>query len=246
MPEKAPTDEKARSGGYQLFMLALCLFALVALAVDRFVRLSPDTQRLIQYADFAVCLVFLVDFAFSLATAKRRMRYFLTWGWIDLLSSVPAVDVLRIGRAARIMRIFRVLRGAKATRILSSAVLERRAQNTFMAAALVTLLLLVLASAAIMSFEDVPQANIKGAEDAVWWAFVTMTTVGYGDKFPVTSEGRLVAVLLMTAGVGLFGTFAGFVASWFMTPQGRESRGELESLRREVAALRQAIERLAS
>jgi voltage-gated potassium channel len=58
------------------------------------------------------------------------------------------------------------------------------------------------------------------AEDALWWAYVTITTVGYGDKFPVTSEGRLIAGFLMTAGVGLFGTFTGFVASWFV--EGRE------------------------
>ncbi len=244
MSENIPTTEaQTRSGGYQLFMLALCIFALLALAVDRFVQLSPDTQRLIQYADFVVCMMFLLDFGYSLATAKNKTRYFITWGWIDLLSSIPSVEALRIGRAARIMRVFRVLRGAKATRVLSSAVLERRAQNAFLAAALVTLLLLVLASAAIMSFEDVPEANIKGVEDAIWWAFVTITTVGYGDRFPVTSEGRLIGALLMTAGVGLFGTFSGFIASWFLAPQNKESRSEIESLRQEVTALRLAIEK---
>ena len=90
MSENAPTTEaQTRSGGYQLFMLALCIFALLALAVDRFVQLSPDSQRLIQYADFVVCMVFLLDFGYSLATAKNKTRYFITWGWIDLLSSIP-------------------------------------------------------------------------------------------------------------------------------------------------------------
>ncbi len=106
-----------------------------------------------------------------------------------------------------------------------------------------TLLLVVVASAAIMSFEDVPQANIKGVEDALWWAVVTMTTVGYGDRYPVTSEGRLVGALLMIAGVGLFGTFSGFVASWFIAPRSREQESELELLRQEIAALRRAIEK---
>lgn len=61
--------------------------------------------------------------------------------------------------------------------------------------------------------ETAPESNIKTAEDAIWWAFVTITTVGYGDRFPVTTEGRIIAALLMTAGVGLFGTFTGFIAS---------------------------------
>jgi voltage-gated potassium channel len=242
MNDSTSTADGAGKQSYQLFMLALCVFALIALAVDRLFKLPPDVDRLIQYADFAVCLLFLADFVHSFATAPNRKRYFFTWGWIDLLSSIPAVDVLRIGRAARVMRIFRVLRGVKATRILSSAVLERRAEGAFLAASLVSLLILLLASVSILSFEDVPEANIKGPEDALWWAVVTMTTVGYGDRYPVTSEGRLVGGLLMIVGVGLFGAFSGFVASWFLAPKAAQNRTEIESLREEVAALRRVIQ----
>jgi len=235
-----------RGQAYQLFMLALCIFALGALAADRLFDFGPDVDRLIQYADFAVCVLFLLDFVYSLAVAPNRWRYLVTWGWVDLLSSIPAVDALRVGRLARIMRVFRVLRGVKAARVLSSAVLERRAESAFLAVSLVSLLLLVVASASIMTFEDAPESNIKGPEDALWWAFVTMTTVGYGDRFPVTSEGRLVGALLMVAGVGIFGTFSGFVASWFLAPKAAENRSEIEALREEVAALRAAIERRGS
>jgi voltage-gated potassium channel len=101
---------------------------------------------------------------------------------------------------------------------------------------------LVMASAAIMSFEDAPDSNIKGPEDPIWWAFVTMTTVGYGDRYAVTSEGRLVGALLMVAGVGLFGTFSGFIASWFLAPKAAESRSEIELLRQEIASLREALQ----
>ena len=65
--------------------------------------------------------------------------------------------------------------------------------------------------------KDVPGAKIKNAEDALWWAYVTITTVGYGDLYPVTTEGRLIAAVLMTIGVGLFGTFTAYVASWFVS-----------------------------
>lgn len=241
MTTTATPSAETKNQGYQLLMLSLCVFALVGLAADRFLSPGPEMARLIQHADFAVCVLFLLDFVYTFATARNRLRYTLTWGWIDLLSAIPAVDVLRIGRAARIMRIFRVLRGVKATRILSSAVLERRAQSAFMAASLVTVLLVVLASAAILSFEDVSDANIKTAEDAIWWAWVTVTTVGYGDRFPVTAEGRLVGALLMAAGVGLFGTFSGFIASWFLAPKTAENRSEIELLRHEIAELRKAI-----
>ena len=68
----------------------------------------------------------------------------------------------------------------------------------------------------ILQVEKDPNSNIKTAEDALWWAYVTITTVGYGDKYPVTTEGRLIAVVLMTGGVGLFGTFTAYIASWFV------------------------------
>jgi voltage-gated potassium channel len=139
-----------------------------------------------------------------------------------------------------------VLRGIKATKVLTEFILYRRAQSAFLAALLVSVLLVVLSVAAVLQFETSPEANIRTAEDAVWWATVTITTVGYGDKFPLSSEGRLIATLLMTAGVGLFGTFSGFVAAWFLESPTRQS-AELEALQRlaqEVGELREQLRKL--
>jgi hypothetical protein len=96
-------------------------------------------------------------------------------------------------------RIFPVLRGLRAARVLTSLVLPHRAENTFLAASLLAMLLVIFCSSAILHFETAPESNIKTAEDAIWWSFTTITTVGYGDRFPVTSEGRIIAVLLMCA-----------------------------------------------
>jgi voltage-gated potassium channel len=239
MAEDAP---RSRTHPYQIFMLSLCVFALAALGVERFGDLGPGVVSILQLADLVVCLLFLGDFLHSLLTAPDRWRYFRTWGWIDLLSSVPSVDLFRIGRAARILRILRVLRGVKATRLLAGFVLNRRAESAFMAVSLSTLLLLVFASTAVLHFEAVPESNIKGAEDALWWSLTTITTVGYGDRYPVTTEGRAVGVLLMFTGVGLVGVFSGLFASWFMAPAVGRNRNEIQQLRADIAALRAAIE----
>ena len=77
----------------------------------------------------------------------------------------------------------------------------------------------------------------KGLGHGIWWAFVTMTTVGYGDTYPVTLEGRIIAAVLMIAGVGLFGTFTGFVATWFLQPGETEQDRELAAIRRSLAAI---------
>ncbi|MGE0021904.1 MAG: potassium channel family protein [Draconibacterium sp.] len=83
-------------------------------------------------------------------------------------------------------------------------------------------LLIIFSSIAILQVENAPNSNIQTAEDAIWWSYVTITTVGYGDKFPVTTEGRIIASVLMTAGVGLFGTFTAYIASLFVTDKKTE------------------------
>jgi len=108
--------------------------------------------------------------------------------------------------------------------------------------ALATILLMVFASVAILHFESEPESNIKTAEDAVWWSIATVTTVGYGDHYPVTWEGRMIAVVLMLLGMCLVGVLSGLFASWFTAPIAAENRGEIEQLQVEIAALRKAIE----
>jgi voltage-gated potassium channel len=143
-----------------------------------------------------------------------------TWGWVDLLSSIPALEIARLGRAARVFRILRVFRGIRATRVLSSFVLEKRGESVTFAAVILTLLLLFFSSIAVLVFErGIEDAHIRTAEDAIWWAVATITTVGYGDRGPVTTEGHLIASILKIAGMVLFGTFSGFVASWFLAPR---------------------------
>jgi len=237
------------SASYELFMLVLCLYALGALAAQSVIRFEPETQGIFDYADFAVCAFFFVDFVVSFLRAPNRWHYLVSWGWLDLLSSIPSLDVARWGRAARVVRVCRVLRGLRATRLLATLVLRRRTESTFLAASLVAILLVVFCSIAMLHFETEPESNIKTAEDAIWWAFTTITTVGYGDRYPVTSEGRFIAGILMCAGVGLFGTFAGFLASWFIgAPKSRaedlKQFGELASLHEEMKKLREDIQGL--
>jgi voltage-gated potassium channel len=240
--DRAPPRE-AKHVPYLVFMLLLSIYAVVALAVTTFFQLPPSTRSVLEYADVAVCALFFLDFVVTLARSRQRGKYLITWGWLDLVSSIPAVNVFRWGRAARILRILRILRGIRATKVVSEFILYKRAQSGFLAALLVSVLLVVFSASAMLQFETMPEANIRTPEDAVWWAVVTVTTVGYGDKFPLSTEGRLIGVLLMTAGVGLFGTFSGFVAAWFLESPARHSPEltAIHELRQELAELRDEI-----
>jgi len=135
-----------------------------------------------------------------------------------------------------------VLRGVRATKLLASFIPGRRAEGAALSPAPISPLSLIFSSVAIIQFEDVPEAGKMGPADALWWAFVTMATVGYRDRFPVTTQGGFVGGLRITAGVGLFGTLSRFVAAWFLTPDQEKQENELEQLRTKLRLLREAIE----
>jgi voltage-gated potassium channel len=228
---------------YQLFMLALCVLALATIVVQHAFRLDPEIEIVLDYADFLICIAFAIDFLISLWRAPKRWTYLITWGWLDLLSAIPTLDLARWGRLARIARIARVLRGFRAIRVLASSMQKQRSQSTFALAALLAVILVISCSTAILHFETLPESNIRTADDAMWWAFTTMTTVGYGDRYPITTEGRIVAVVLMTAGVGLFGAFSAALAAWFLIPEDKATDQEIALLREEIASLRRVLEK---
>lgn len=233
--------QKRYSAAYPLFMLVLCVLSLAVLMLDVLYRADKDVTEILGYADNVICMIFLADFVLTFSRASNKWRYLVTWGWIDLLSSMPAFEIARWGRIARIARIARLLRALRASRSLSSILVRERGQSAALMAALVALVLIMGSSAAVLRFEDHESSNIKTAGDAVWWAMTTITTVGYGDKFPLSQEGRLIAALLMSAGVGLFGAFSAALATWFLAPEDDAKAVELAQLREEIAQLRVAI-----
>lgn len=172
----AGKEEYDQLSVYELFMLGLCVYVLAALSVVTFFPASEDVVVIFDYVDTAVCFVFLIDFFAKLAMAKNKIAY-LKWGWIDFISSIPMVGPLRWGRFARVVRVLRLLRGVRSSKTIVAFLMAHRAQSAFMAAALTALLTVVLSSVAILHFEREPGSNIQSGGDALWWAFVTVTTV---------------------------------------------------------------------
>lgn len=205
-------------GALNLIVIFLSFYVLAALLVDTLYKLPPETSRLLNYIDNSICVLFFLDFIVRLFQAKNKKK-FMRWGWIDLVSSVPMVDFLRVGRVFRLIRLLRVIRAFRSTKLLVYHIFKNRAQGAFTSVMIFAILLVIFSAIAILQVENDPNSNIKTAEDAIWWAYVTITTVGYGDKYPVTTEGRIIASVLMTAGVGLFGTFTAYIASLFVEDQ---------------------------
>lgn len=218
------TDPQKKLSLLYLLVLVLSVYVLVTLLVDTFFTVPQEVSRILAFLDNAICVFFLIEFGVRFYKAESKLQ-FMKWGWVDLLSSIPNVDFLRAGRTLRLIRLLRILRAFRSTKHLVNHVFRNRAQGAFTTVIVLAVILIIFSSISILQLETDPDSNIKTAEDALWWSYVTITTVGYGDRYPVTTGGRIIGALLMTGGVGLFGTFTGFVSSWFLG--GRKKEEEL-------------------
>lgn len=193
--------------------------------------------------DLFICGAFALDFVIRFSRAKSKLD-FMRLGWIDLIESIPNLDMLRWGRSVRVLRILRLLRGIRSLHRLLSMLFRQKTKGGIISVVLTMFLLVVFASIAILFCEIDPESNIKTAGDAVWWSVTTITTVGYGDRYPVTVEGRMLAMTLMLAGVGLFGALSGIIPSVFLGQKeddNSELLDEVRELRAELKARLKAI-----
>jgi voltage-gated potassium channel len=211
-------EERLGSTSYELFILLLSILSIGNLVIFPFLR--PEAQAVVLITDGLLSLFFLLDFLVRLSRSKPARRYLVRdLGWADFLAIFP---VLRIFRIFRIVRVLNRLRRFGLKRMVYE-VRQNRSTSAFGITVVLVILVVEAAGATIVTVEAPnPEANIKTGSDAVWWAYVTITTVGYGDRYPVTDEGRILGMLLLTAGVALFSVLTGFVANFFLGGRGRD------------------------
>jgi voltage-gated potassium channel Kch len=201
-----------------IFVLALSVLSIVnlVLAIAPF---SAAVHNVVLIVDGVLCLIFLADFFLRLTRAPQKRTYLIDErGWLDLLGSLPFPG-LRLARLFRMARVSSILRRYGPRRIWEMIAVDR-AGSALLGTLFLTIIVLEFGSIFVLAVEArADNANILTASDALWWSYVTVTTVGYGDRFPVTTAGRLVGVAMLTIGVGLFGVLTGFLANAFLAPK---------------------------
>ena len=207
--------EDLKSVPYELFMLALALLSIVNFVLVLVLPWESQSWWLVVYIDLFLTVFFVADFIFRLVTAPSKKYYMGRGGGVlDLLSCSPGLRIFRLFRIVRAVRIFRRLGGKRVFGELRGGL----AAGTVYLVILVGFIVLEVVGLLELYFEeDAPGANITTGGDALWWGYVTATTVGYGDYYPVTTGGRLVGFLMLTVGVALFATFSGFLANTFLS-----------------------------
>ena len=193
-----------------LLSLILSFLALFVISGLLFAPIDSESKQVLIGLDFIICSVFLLQLTIDLFRAENKTSY-LKVHWIDFLASIPMIEPLRFARIFQILRVILVLRSSK--RIFRE-LFRNRKETTLASIILLLVLLLTIGAGTILLLEHKqPGANITTGHDALWWAFVTISTVGYGDHYPVTNSGKLVASLVIICGVGVFGMISGLVTS---------------------------------
>ncbi|GAA1468173.1 potassium channel family protein [Microbacterium thalassium] len=228
---------------WPLFIASLLFLA--AYAWDVLDQPSGAAESLADIVLWATWGLFVIDYVANLVLVEsdKRWRWFYTH-LIDL--AVVALPMLRALRLLRLLTLLRVL-----DRVAGRAV--RGSLAIYMGGA--SVLLIVVGALAVLDAERTdPAASIRTFGEALWWAFVTMTTVGYGDYSPVTATGQIIAVVLMLGGIALLGVVTGSIASWIVekvsdadAEQAAATAGHIHQLEDKVdqlqAMLREVLER---
>jgi voltage-gated potassium channel len=223
--KQAEKNPDLKDTGYELFILLLSIVSIINLFLVVFgprMDMNEKLLEVIYIINAILTIFFIIDFCYRFFTTDSKKNYFFkNWGWTDLLACVPTFRIFRVFRiikAIRLMRIFGV-------KNMLHEIVDNRAGSALYLAIFGIILVAEVAGVTVLYVElQSPDANITDAGDAIWWVMVTLTTVGYGDQYPVTPTGRLAGLFVMFSGVALIGVLASYLSSFFMEePTPRES-----------------------
>ncbi|MCE7936175.1 ion transporter [Candidatus Saccharibacteria bacterium CPR2] len=223
---------------YDLFIALLSILSIINIVL--YVAFSDKAVLyVIGIIDLLLSIFFFIDFLRKWIRAKSKPQYFAReYGWADLLASFP-MPQFKIFRIFRIIKAYRTFQDT-GLRNVARELIKNQASSALFTIIFLIILLLEFASIAILYVEmKNPQANIDTASDAIWWVYVTITTVGYGDKYPITLGGRVVGVLVMSTGVGLFGVLTGFLANKFV-PKGKQ----IEKYEKQIKEMNESLDEI--
>ena len=202
-------------------VLGLIVLSIVILSVDTLPGLSPSARRSLHVSETIITILFTVEYILRVATAPKKLGYILSfYGIVDLLAILPfyltaaGVDLykLRIVRMFRVLRVLKLLRYNEALKRFGKAL--TLAKEEIAVYSLATGMMLYLAAAGIYYFEHEAQPEVFGSiVHCLWWAVVTLTTVGYGDVYPVTAGGKAFTFLVLMCGLGIVAVPAGLVSA---------------------------------
>ena len=203
---------------FDLIMQALILFSIVSFSIETLPDLGTGTRKLLHITEVVIVIIFTIEYLLRFYVADKKLGYVLSfYGLIDLIAILPfylsfylsfSIDL----RSLRVLRLLKLFRASKAMRRFTKA--YEIAKEEIAIFAMVTVMLLYLSAVGIYYFENKVQPEaFKSIIHSLWWAITTLTTVGYGDVYPITAGGKIFTFLILMIGLGIVAIPAGLLAS---------------------------------
>ena len=216
-------ESSTRSGrAFDIAIQILIIVSLVSFSIETLPDLTNETRQLLRYMEIGTVAVFTIEYLLRIVVADRRFKFiFSFFGLIDLAAILPfylatGLD-LRSIRVVRLLRLFRLLKLVRySSAIQRFHVAFLIAKEELLLFFMVSLMLFFFAAVGIYYFENEAQPELfSSVFHSLWWAVVTLTTVGYGDVYPVTTFGRVIASIIMLIGIGMIAVPTSILASTF-------------------------------
>jgi hypothetical protein len=226
------------SAGYEIFMALLSLLSIFNMLL-LIIFADSILSAILILTNFVLFFFFGIDFVIRLIKSPSKSEYLLRqYGWADFLSCLPFSQT-NVFRFFRLIKVYRLLKEFGVRKIID-AIVKDRADTALFILIFVTILMLEFGSLGMLAIEpQSPDANITTAQDALWYMVATLSTVGYGDQYPVTTQGRLLGAFVILTGVGIFGTLTGYLANFFLSPKKKQKpQDELSDIRSQLHAIK--------
>lgn len=201
-------------------LVAVILFSVVTFSLETLPNLDDRTIRLLKLSEYFVIAVFSLEYVYRLVTSRNKLKFVTSfYGVVDLLAILPfflsfGVDLrsLRVVRLLRLVRLLKIARYSSAVDRLTRAFQDSK--HELVVSVSILALAIYLSAFGIYHFEHTAQPDkFQSIFDAMWWAVATITTVGYGDIFPITAGGRIFTFFVLLASLGLVAVPTGIFAT---------------------------------
>ncbi len=224
-----------KASNYQPYMVGFSALVLIILMVNTaYFSNTVSTDENFSGLYHIISYLFLTELIYRFYSSDNKKGFFKDWSNIaDLILCLPFYSLPWMITTATL----------RSLKIIVFFVLNN-ITTAFTSMMILSVSLILFATISIMQFENIEACNIKNTYDAIWWSICTITTVGFGDKFPVTEGGKMVAIILMILGIGLFGALVGYISNFF-TDKEKDNNKEIdtiEELSRQIECLRKLIE----
>lgn len=217
-------NDTAPGRTFDLIMQALILFSIVSFSIETLPNLETSTRRFLYVTEVVIVIIFTIEYLLRFYVADKKLGYVLSfYGIIDLIAILPfylsllllfSIDLrsIRIFRFLRLLRLIKLFRSGGAMRRFSRAFVIVKEEVILFS--VITMMLLYLSAVGIYYFENEAQPeSFKSIFHSLWWSVATLTTVGYGDVYPITAGGKLFTFMMLILGLGIVAVPAGLLAS---------------------------------